>query len=115
MAYAGYGPGRCNCQFSKAYNWGFQPRLGFAYRIGQKTVLRGGWGLTYGQTANYNYISNTPIVGVGFNQLSFNSPGSAEPDDPSDRSADRSWSRAGSTPAWAQARRCAGLVPSSVT
>lgn len=79
MAYAGYGPGRCNCQFSRAYNYGFQPRLGFAYRLGQKTVIRGGWGLSYGQTANYNYISNTPIVGVGFNQLSFNSPGSSEP------------------------------------
>jgi hypothetical protein len=79
MAYAGYGPGRCNCQFSQAYKYGFQPRLGFAYRLGQKTVVRGGWGLSYGQTANYNYISNTPIVGVGFNQLSFSSPGSAEP------------------------------------
>jgi hypothetical protein len=79
MAYAGYGPGRCNCQFSQAYKYAFQPRLGFAYRLGQKTVVRGGWGLSYGQTANYNYISNVPIVGVGFNQLSFNSPGSAEP------------------------------------
>ena len=79
MAYAGYGPGRCNCQFSKAYGFGFQPRLGFAYRLNNKTVFRGGWGITYGQTANYSYISNTPIVGVGFNQLSFNSPGSSEP------------------------------------
>ena len=78
MAYAGYGPGRCQCQFSRAYNFAFQPRLGFAYRLDNKTVIRGGWGLTYGQTANYNYISNVPIVGVGFNQLSFNSPGSAE-------------------------------------
>ena len=79
MAYAGYGPGRCNCQFSKAYKFAYQPRLGFAYKLDNKTVLRGGWGLTYGQTANYGYISNTPIVGVGFNQLSFNSPSYGEP------------------------------------
>ena len=79
MAYAGYGPGRCNCQFSKGYNFAFQPRLGFAYKLDDKTVIRGGWGLTYGQTANYGYISNSPIVGVGFNQLSFNSPSSGEP------------------------------------
>jgi hypothetical protein len=79
MAYAGYGPGRCDCQFSKPYKWGFQPRLGFAFKVDEKSVLRGGWGLSYGQTANYGYISNVPIVGVGFNQLAFNSPSSGEP------------------------------------
>ncbi|MCU1326189.1 MAG: hypothetical protein JWN34_1559 [Bryobacterales bacterium] len=79
MAYAGYGNGRCNCEFAPGYRWGFQPRLGFAYRVNDKTVLRGGWGIAYGQTANYNYISNTPIVGVGFNQLSFNRPSFGEP------------------------------------
>ena len=31
MAYAGYGAGRCNCEFGKAYNFAFQPRLGFAF------------------------------------------------------------------------------------
>ncbi|MCU1327524.1 MAG: hypothetical protein JWN34_2894, partial [Bryobacterales bacterium] len=81
IAYAGKGPGRCNCQFSKAYAAGIQPRLGFAYRLGEKTVIRGGWGISYGQTANYGYISNVPIIGgVGnYNQLSFVSPSSAEP------------------------------------
>ena len=79
MAYAGYGAGRCNCEFAKGYRYAFQPRLGFAYRYGDKTVIRGGWGLAYGQTANYGYISNTPIVGVGFNQLSFSRPSFGEP------------------------------------
>ncbi|MDQ1474619.1 MAG: hypothetical protein QOJ99_6099 [Bryobacterales bacterium] len=79
MAYAGYGTGRCNCQFAPGYRYGFQPRLGFAYRFGDKTVIRGGWGIAYGQTANFNYISNVPIVGVGFNQLSFNRPSFGEP------------------------------------
>ena len=41
---------------------------GFAFQFDDKTVIRGGWGLTYGQTANFGYISNVPIVGVGFNQ-----------------------------------------------
>ncbi|HYP12898.1 MAG TPA: hypothetical protein VEQ63_03155, partial [Bryobacteraceae bacterium] len=78
FSYAGYGQGRCNCQFGDTYKYAFQPRLGFAYQLDSKTVVRGGWGLSYGQTANFGYISNTPIVGVGFNQLAFNRPANGE-------------------------------------
>ena len=78
FAYAGDGPGRCNCQFAKAYKYAFQPRLGFALQLDDKTVIRGGWGLTYGQTVNFGYISNVPIIGVGFNQLAFNRPAVGE-------------------------------------
>jgi hypothetical protein len=71
IAYAGSGPGRIGGQFTHNYPYAFGPRLGVAWQITPKTVLRGGWGLTYGQTGNYEYITNTPIVGVGFNQLQF--------------------------------------------
>jgi hypothetical protein len=46
--YEGYGGGRCNCAFSHNYPWAFGPRLGLAYQIDTKTVLRAGGGVTYG-------------------------------------------------------------------
>ncbi len=72
--YDGYGAGRCNCNFTKTYPDAFGPRIGMAYQITPKTVFRGGWGLLYGQTASFNYITNSPIVGVGYNTLTFTAP-----------------------------------------
>lgn len=46
--YEGYGPGRCDCAFSHNYPFAFGPRLGAAYQINPKTVLRAGAGVTYG-------------------------------------------------------------------
>jgi hypothetical protein len=46
--YEGDGGGRCNCQFSHNYPYAFGPRVGVAYQIDSKTVLRGGAGITYG-------------------------------------------------------------------
>jgi hypothetical protein len=79
MAFEGYGPGRCNCTFTHPYPYAVGPRLGVAYQLNAKTVIRAGWGLTYGTTAQYNFITNTPIVGVGFNQLLFTSPSYGDP------------------------------------
>lgn len=43
----------CNCQFyQKPYPYAFGPRLGIAYAINDKTVLRGGWGYNYQFVAN---------------------------------------------------------------
>ena len=39
----------CHCQFAKNYPWGFGPRLGFAYQVLPKTVLRGGFGIVYSE------------------------------------------------------------------
>ena len=52
--YEGEGGGRCNCALSHNYPWAFGPRVGVAYQIDPKTVLRGGAGITYGlvQTPN---------------------------------------------------------------
>jgi len=38
----------CNCNFyGSAYPFAIGPRLGVAYQLDPKTVLRGGWGVTY--------------------------------------------------------------------
>ncbi len=37
----------CNCQFSHNYGFAFGPRLGGAYQIDTKTVIRGGAGIQY--------------------------------------------------------------------
>jgi hypothetical protein len=72
--YPGYGPGRCNCQFAPPYKFGFGPRLGVAYQYDRKTVLRGGIGIVYGRTSDSSYITNSAILGTGFNTLAFTSP-----------------------------------------
>ena len=38
----------CNCTFYRpSYPYGYGPRLGIAYQLNSKTVLRGGWGVVY--------------------------------------------------------------------
>ncbi len=79
LVYEGYGPGRCNCQFTKTYPYAVAPRLGVAYQLDPKTVLRGGWGFSYGQVPTYFYITNGALLGVGFNQINFTSPSFGTP------------------------------------
>jgi len=50
----GYGGGRCNCAFSKNYPLAFGPRVGLAYQITSKTVLRAGAGVSYFKTDDNN-------------------------------------------------------------
>ncbi|HEY7333577.1 MAG TPA: TonB-dependent receptor [Bryobacteraceae bacterium] len=52
----------CNCNFASNYPWAFAPRIGLAYRMGQKTVFRGGFGIVYAPT---NYAQGTVVFGVG--------------------------------------------------
>ncbi|HXP84873.1 MAG TPA: TonB-dependent receptor [Bryobacteraceae bacterium] len=67
----GYGGGRCNCQFAKNYPFAFGPRLGVAYQITPKTVLRVGAGVSYfktddnnlGYSAGSEYIYTTSSYG----------------------------------------------------
>ena len=47
----------CHCNFAQNYPLDFGPRLGVAYQLDSKTVLRGGTGLSYSTTANNAFLS----------------------------------------------------------
>ena len=76
--YEGNGPGQCNCQFAKNYRFGFGPRLGIAYQITPKTVLRGGFGVVYSGT---NIGGSNTAVGLAASgsTLAANSLGTFQP------------------------------------
>ncbi|HEV3334498.1 MAG TPA: TonB-dependent receptor [Bryobacteraceae bacterium] len=69
----------CSCTFASNYPYAIGPRVGFAYQIAPKTVIRGGWGFIYGFTPD---IAGTPAAlsqintPPGVNEyLNINSPG----------------------------------------
>ena len=59
----------CNCNFSHPYPYAIGPRLGVAYQLNSKTVLRAGIGVVYNATSNQtgsysnNAASGTPAFG----------------------------------------------------
>jgi outer membrane receptor protein involved in Fe transport len=71
--YAGKGTGRCNCVLVPAYKKAFAPRLGGAYQLNTKTVLRAGWGLVYGPLSPTAVAPST--ASMGFNVVNLPSPG----------------------------------------
>jgi hypothetical protein len=79
VVYEGYGAGRCNCNFMQTYPFAIGPRLGVAYQLDSKTVIRGGWGISYGQVPTYFYITNATQLGVGFNSQTFIAPSFGQP------------------------------------
>jgi hypothetical protein len=74
VLYGGNGPGRCNCELSKTYPWGFGPRLGVAYQMNQKTVIRAGFAIAFGQVSPFAYIGGGQSLGMGFNSIGFSNP-----------------------------------------
>jgi hypothetical protein len=52
VAFEGTGPGHCNCDLAHNYPWAFGPRLGLAYQITPKTVIRAGAGVSYYKTTD---------------------------------------------------------------
>ncbi|HEX4277999.1 MAG TPA: TonB-dependent receptor [Bryobacteraceae bacterium] len=74
--YEGSRPGGCNCSFANNYPFALGPRLGAAYSINDKTVIRAGWGLIYGQTSTNPLGVNTAGV---VNTLTQGSPGQGQP------------------------------------
>jgi hypothetical protein len=73
-------------KFASVYPYAFGPRLGAAYQIIRKTVLRAGWGISYGQTASENRMSTTvgsnnpfsaPSFGAAWRTLDQGAPASA--------------------------------------
>jgi hypothetical protein len=71
LIFEGSGPGRCNCSFSKGYAYAIGPRVGAAYQLNAKTVLRAGAGISYAPIQTFAYITNNALLGVGFNQIQF--------------------------------------------
>jgi len=64
--FEGFGPNYCNCNFAKNYPYAIGPRLGAAYQLNSKTVMRAGWGIVYTGTPNANLatsaVSSTPFT-----------------------------------------------------
>jgi hypothetical protein len=77
--YEGTGSGACNCRFVKTYPGSFGPRIGVAYQINPKTVLRGGWGITYAQTGIGQADGGSLLGAGGWNTFNFQSPAFGEP------------------------------------
>lgn len=73
VIYAGSGAGRCNCQFAPYYPYAVAPRFGGAYQLNGKTVIRAGWGLSYGPLVPL--LTDPSSSGTGFNTVTIPSPG----------------------------------------
>ena len=75
----------CNCNFAHNYPYAFGPRLGAAYQVDSKTVVRGGVGIVYDHTQWFGAgITNdanggTPAFGGELFQLSNGIPSSIQP------------------------------------
>jgi Carboxypeptidase regulatory-like domain/TonB dependent receptor-like, beta-barrel len=52
----------CNCTFVKNYPYAYGPRLGFAYQVDSKTVIRGGWGFVYSFAPDINPSSSATLA-----------------------------------------------------
>jgi len=57
VIYEGTGPGKCNCRYQNNYPYAVGPRLGVAYQINTKTVLRMGAGVVYGTAPNNAFLA----------------------------------------------------------
>ena len=77
--YEGDGDGACHCRFVKTYPYSFGPRIGASFQINSRTVLRGGWGLTYAQTGNGEAVGGSTLGAGGWNTINFQSPAFGEP------------------------------------
>lgn len=73
VIYAGNGQKRCNCLFAPYYPYAVAPRFGLAYQIDPKTVVRGGWGISYGPLVPL--LTDPSASGMGFNSVTIPSPG----------------------------------------
>ncbi len=61
----------CNCNFAHPYPYAIGPRLGVAYQINSKTVIRGGFGVVYNSTSNQtgSYSNNAATGTPAFGQV----------------------------------------------
>ena len=62
---------RDGVKFANIYPFAFGPRLGAAYQITPKTVFRAGFGISYGQTATNNGMTQVSSGSIGFTAPSY--------------------------------------------
>jgi hypothetical protein len=74
VSFEGYGPGRCNCAQARNYPYALGPRVGAAYQINPKTVLRAGWGVVYSGTADNNGATSSVATPSPFSSPAFGQP-----------------------------------------
>ena len=75
LNFAGSGSGRCNCSTPVATHYkNLGPRLGAAYRLGEKTVLRAGFAIMYVHLGGVGGRNNSR---QGLSQLGFNATNNA--------------------------------------
>src|SRR5208282_78080 len=82
----GLTPGTQAHPFS-AYKKDFAPRLGLAYRLGEKTVIRTGYGIFY-ETGRFKFLDQVTWNGPGYGGTSYYStsaPGVTDRDRPTTR------------------------------
>ncbi len=74
MEFAGNGPDSCHCSTPvKQHNLNLAPRIGVAYRIDDKTVIRAGYGIFYAHAGGVGGRTNGR---QGLSQVGFNNNGS---------------------------------------
>ena len=72
MEFAGYGTDSCQCRTPvQVYYKNLGPRLGFAYSLNDKTVVRGGYSISYSHGGGVSGASGA-YQGTGQNGLSAN-------------------------------------------
>jgi hypothetical protein len=63
LAYAGNGPGKINGQFQDPWRRGFGPRLGIAYQLNPKTIIRASSGIVFSNSGNIQPFLTTGALG----------------------------------------------------
>ena len=73
LLYQGFGPGTVNSKnLLGRYDLAFGPRIGVAYQLTPKTVIRGGWGFFYGAPSTFTASApQFPSAGTGYDTVTF--------------------------------------------
>ena len=73
VLYQGYGPNTCNCDnLLTRYKFAFAPRIGVAYQLTPRTVIRAGWGFFFGAPDTFAASApQSPSAGTGYDTITF--------------------------------------------
>ncbi|MCM3878519.1 MAG: TonB-dependent receptor [Vicinamibacterales bacterium] len=77
--YEGSGTGACNCRFVKTDPKAIGPRVGASYQMNQKTVIRGGYAITYAQTNGGESAGGGTLGAGGWSTLNYSSAAFGDP------------------------------------